>query len=251
MKYALAALCILLPFSAHAAGFAKNSLFLSKSSVTEGETVLIHAVVSNEASSPFSGSLIFSNDTGTIGSAPVSLGAGEAQTASVSWKPVSGTHAVTATLRSSAGELSETQKATFSVRAKPTPVAETQSAAVVESSEAIQTQLESFSPAAANASAPVFTLVDGGRARVVDVLDTQIEQTKSKLDTQQSSGEVSGAQTEKLPDTVGGLWFALYTLYLYLLTILRFLISNAGVFYPLLAVAFLYGLWRLYKSFRR
>jgi hypothetical protein len=38
---------------------------------------------------------------------------------------------------------------------------------------------------------------------------------------------------------------------LYILSILLYVVSNAGIFYPVLAVLFLYFLWRLFKRFRR
>src|SRR3989344_4148677 len=103
MKFRFALVSILLaglPAVALGAGFAKQSLFLSKGSVTEGEVVLIHAVLQNEASTKFAGDLSFTDGGEKIGTVPVTLGAGEAQAASISWKPSAGAHKVVAELKS-------------------------------------------------------------------------------------------------------------------------------------------------------
>lgn len=247
---------LLLPALASAAGFAKNSLFLSRTSVTEGETVLIHAVVNNDAATAFAGTLRFSEGAMAIGSVPVSLDAGEAAAVSVSWKPSAGSHAVLAELKAGT-ELVEKQSATFVIAAKPKPApadSAALSAAAVESSAKIQKGIAGFSPAAANATAPVFALVDGGRAALSDVIDGQIAATKKSIGASVASpGEVLGAEQVKNAGSnpMGTVWFILQTLYLYLLTILNFVIGSAGVFYPVAAFLILYFLWRLVKRFRR
>lgn len=138
---------------------------------------------------------------------------------------------------------------------KPAPVAASTSvAAAVESSAKIQEGIAGFSPAVAGAMAPMFNLVDGGRRTVSDALDTQIEGTKGRLGTGVSSpGEILGSDAVKNAGSnpLGTVWFILQTLYLYLLTILNFIIGSAGVFYPVAAILILYLLWRLVTRSRR
>ena len=138
---------------------------------------------------------------------------------------------------------------------KPAPVAASGgAAAAVESSAKIQEGIAGISPAVAGAMAPVFTLVDGGRRSVSDALDTQIENTKGRLGTSVASpGEILGSDAVKNAGSnpLGTVWFILQTLYLYLLTILNFIIGSAGVFYPLAAILILYFLWRLISRSRR
>jgi hypothetical protein len=249
---------LLLPVAAEAAGFAKQSLFLSKSSVTEGDTVYIHAVVSNEDSAAFKGDMVFSEKGAPIGTAAVSLGVGEADAVSVSWKPSAGSHTVVAELKRQ-GEVLEKQSSTFSVAAKPLPPppssggsgGSSQSAAAVESSQKIQEGIASFSPTAAEASAPVFVLIDGGRESLSNIIDSQITTAKQTLGPKE--GSVLSAETVRNApkDPVSTFWLILWTLYLYVLTILNFLIGNAGVFYPLFALIVLYILWRMVQRFRR
>ena len=138
---------------------------------------------------------------------------------------------------------------------KPAPVAaSTSAAAAVESSAKIQEGIAGFSPAAANAMAPVFKLVDGGRRSVSDALDTQIENTKGRLGTSvASAGEILGSDAVKNAgnNPLGTVWFIFQTLYLYLLTILNFIIGSAGIFYPVAAFLILYLLWKLVTRARR
>ena len=133
---------------------------------------------------------------------------------------------------------------------KPAPVAtSTNAAAAVESSAKIQEGLAGISPAAAEATAPFFRMVDGGRAALSEVIDVQATKTKENLNT----GATLGAETfkEAGSNPGGTLWTIAQTLYLYLLTLLGFIISNAGVFYPVAALLVLYFLWRLIRRARR
>src|SRR3989344_7118699 len=122
----LLGLLLITPLSAGAAGFAKDSLFLSKSPVTEGETVFIHAVVANDNASAFTGNVVFSVQDGSasggkdsIGSVAVTLPPGGAQAVSVSWQPTGGSHKVTAELTAGDGTVAESEHATFAVQEKP------------------------------------------------------------------------------------------------------------------------------------
>lgn len=255
MQYIVILLLLLAPISVFGATFAKQSLFLSRPSVTEGETVLIHAVVNNDSAAAFAGTMFFSEGAAAIGTAPVSLEGGEAAAVSVSWKPLSGSHTVVAELKVGA-EVVEKQSATFTIAPKPLSATATSTQAVgaVESSDAIQESIAGLSPQAAGALAPVFTLVDGGRSKAADILDSQIESTRSVLGpTAGQPSEVLGAEDVKQAGSnpMGAFWYIAQTLYLYLLTILRFLVGSAGVFYPALALLFLFLLWKIFRRFRR
>lgn len=233
-----------MPLTAAAAGFPSGSLFLSQESVTEGQTVLVHAVVFNDANEKFSGTLSFTDTfngtTTNIGSVPVSLGAGESSVASVSWKPVAGSHSVAANLLDSDKLLVQSQQRDFSVASnKPAPPPGT-----VEPSTSIQEGIGSISPGAEHAVAPVFGALDSARSAAAKTLDSQLAITKPKL-----GGSVLGAQTSK--GFAGTALTILNTIYFYLLTLLRYIVGSAAVFYPVAALAFLYILWRGYRLARR
>ncbi len=257
-KWLAIAFIVCSPALVFAAGFAKQSLFLSKSSVTEGDTVLIHAVVSNEASAKFTGTLVLAEGGANIGSVPVTLAASESSVVSVSWKPAAGSHAIAAELKTGT-ETIEKQSATFVIAEKPKPVSPSstspeQAAATVESSQNIQQGIASLSPQAASTTAPAFVLIDGGRSKLADILDSQIANTKNNLGAGAGEpGKVLSAQDVKQAGSnpMGAFWYIAQTLYLYLLVILRFIVGSAGVFYPVLAAVVLFVLWKLFGRFRR
>ncbi len=216
--------------------------------------MLIHAVVNNDATTSFAGTMQFTDGAALIGTVPVSLSAGEAAAFSVSWKPVNGSRTVVAELKKGT-EVVEKRSATFVIKALPVPTVEVayETTAAVESSDKIQQSLAELSPAAADVSAPLFTLVDSGRSTLSNILDKQITQTKQHLGSGTSVGEVLGADAiQKATDNpTGTFWFILQTLYLYLLTILSFIISSAGVFYPVAACIVLLLLWKMINHYRK
>jgi hypothetical protein len=255
MKYAILAafLWATLSLPAAAAGFAKQSLFLSKEPVTEGETVLIHAVVANENAQKFSGDVVFKDGDTNVGSVAVAIASGGANAVSVSWKPSAGSHAVTAELTDTNGTVVEQQNATFKIEKKPdTTQNKDSSAAAVESSRKIQDKIEDYSPAAASAVAPVFSTIDSARSKAADALDSGINWAKDKTGGKEV-GEVLGSSTKNPSSSsiMDTLWFILATVALYALTVLRFIVGSAGIFYPVFALFVFFVLWRTYKRFRR
>jgi hypothetical protein len=254
------ALC--LPALALGAGFAKDPLFLSRTPVTEGQSVRVYAVISNTSAETFTGTLVFYDEKVKIGSSNISLAVGATQTASVSWTPSAGSHAVNAQLVASDGTVTEHIAKTFTINQKSQEVsafssAQSQTAATIDSSKDIQKSIANVSPQVAGAAAPVFTIIDGSRNAIADTLDSQIAATKKKVAAAPKPGIVAGDSTEntfkdaQLQNPTTGFWYWLYTAYLYILQALRWLVGNAGVFYPVLAIAFLYLLFRMYRRFRR
>lgn len=139
---------------------------------------------------------------------------------------------------------------------KPAPIVATtsQTAAAIESSDNIQQSIGQLSPQAEGYAKPVFTLLDGARNSMADALDNQLATTKEKLGPNAGSpGEILGSEATKNAgqNPIGAFWYIVQTLYFYLLTVLRFIIGSAGIFYPVVAVAFLYFLWRMFRRFRR
>lgn len=253
MKRMVTVLCAitLFPSIALGAGFAKQSLFLSKSAVMEGETVLVHTIVSNESSSKFAGTLTLTEEEKKIGTVPVTLGAQEAQAISISWKPAAGSHPIVATLTDSAGEAVEKQSATFHINEKPKPASEGVSGDISSSAD-LQNQLAGLSPGAAQVAAPLFSTLDSFRGTAAGALDNGIEWAKKQVTPKKSSGTVLGSSTkEEDRGILGTLWFILATIALHVFSILRYIVANAGIFYPAFAVLFFYTLWRIYKRMRR
>ena len=241
-----------LPTYAFAAGFATQSIFLSKDTVTEGDTVLIHTTVTNTSAENFSGTLDLHDEASAIGSVPVTLKAGEADTASLSWKPPAGSHTVTAELRDTKNTVTETTSATFSIAAKPVPASAVVQAPAVDTSAAIQQSIAGISPTIAQDTAPAFTAVDSARKSIAGTLNNGIQWSKGQIGSNLSKGQVLGASTKATPSGIGNTaWTILATISLYACSILWYLVAHAGVFYPILAFLFFYLLWKLSRSMRR
>ncbi|MEI6864306.1 MAG: hypothetical protein WCK46_03015 [Candidatus Adlerbacteria bacterium] len=262
-KFFIAGVLLLLPTIVGAAGFAKQSLFLSKSSVTEGETVLIHATVSNDTAAKFTGTLKLHDEDGTIGSVPVTLGSGEAGAVSVSWKPLAGTHTVLANLEDSAGTVVEESSQTFTIAAKAvaTPASKNKpsnTSATVEPSTQIQESIGSVSPTAQTYAAPVFEAIDAGRVLGASTINDGIDWSKKELaeQAQKQKTKTTSSAADQNTDTMqtkatNTAWTIFATVSLYVLSVLLYVVGNAGVFYPVFALLFFYILWRLFKRYRR
>lgn len=232
---------LLLPSFAFAAGFAKESLFLSKSPAIEGEVVYIHAVVANDSSSNFKGEVVFEDGEQKIGTVAVTIAPGGAQAISLSWKPTAGSHSLVAELTAPDNSVVEKLTATFIVQAKTKPEKEIASSAIVQSSENVKEALAKVSPGLAATAAPLLTRIDSLRQKGTDVLNKGIEWAKK------SESQTVDANT----GLVGMVLGITKTILTYLMEFLKFILGNAGIFYPALALTFLYVLWRTFKRFRR
>lgn len=255
MKQALGAFILFsFPLLAGAAGFAKDTIFLSTNSPVEGQTILIHASVSNPTTSKFTGKLEVHDELGAIGNAAVSLEAGAADDISVQWKPKAGAHTVVATLKDNAGAAVEESSQTFSIAAKTPPAgasAASAGAAGVQSSQQIQNSIGSISPETQKYSAPVFTMIDSGRVFAAKELQKGIDWSKKQAGVSKVSPG-SGAFVSNDESSAGKTaWSVLGTVSLYILTVLLYIVTNAGIFYPVLAVLFLYFLWKMFRRYRR
>ncbi len=235
--------------SVSAATFARQSLFLSKTPVTEGDTVLIHSVVANESNVKFTGDVVFKDGETKVGSVAVSIVPGGANTVSVSWKPFAGTHRVTAELTAQDGAVVESESANFSINEKIKPGSTTTSTGI-DSSQDIQKKIAEILPAAAPVSTQIFSTLDSARGTAASVLDSGIDWAKQKTGGKKP-GEVLGASTTSSGGAIDTVWTVLASVLLYILSILRFVVGNAGIFYPAFALLFFYILWRIYKRMRR
>lgn len=145
---------------------------------------------------------------------------------------------------------------TLYIAAKPKPAPEpaalANAATPVEASTGIQDGIGKLSPTIEAYSQPVFSMLDSARTSAAGTLDNQLASTRARL-APATPGDVLGAEAVKDPAShpTGTVMYILNTLYFYLLTLLRFIIGSAAVFYPVFAVAFLYVLWRGFRLVRR
>lgn len=252
MKFLAGLALFILPCTVLAAGFAPGALFLSETPVIQGDTVRIWAVVTNSATTTFDGTLVFKEGDTALGSVAVSLAAGGTQTVSTDWSPLAGNHTIIADLESDSGAIAQEETATFAVQPPPSPQASEGAAAdsAVQSSQSIQDSIGSVSPQVESVVAPAFTFVDGVRQTAANAVGGQLSTAQQKVAAGQpvSSTNVGGMS---VPSSTGGFFYILWMAYFYLLTILQFIIVNAAVFYPVVALIFLYFLWVMFRRFRR
>jgi hypothetical protein len=221
--------------------------------VTQGDTVRIWAVVTNSATTTFDGTLVFKEGVTDLGSIAVSLAAGGTQTVSTEWSPLAGSHTIVADLESDSGTVAQEETATFTVQAPPQPQDTSSSdgaAAVVGSSQPIQNSIGSVSPQAESAVAPAFTFIDGVRQTAANAVGSQLTSAQQKVAAGQPTS-TTNVGSVSVPDSASGFFYILWMAYFYLLTILQFIIVNAAVFYPVVALLFLWILWRGFRFFRR
>lgn len=226
--------------------------------MTEGQSATLHASLSNTSAEEMDGSVIFADDGKEFGKVALTLAEGEARIISVSWKPSrAATHSLTATLVGTEGELDKLTIAVV-VAEKPKTEAQARAAAAIESSAEIQKKIAELSPQVGKKINPVFDTLDDARERGAVFLDREIADTKSSLDTvtvrrdELAKGSVAGAETDAARSESRKLTaeFFFKTLLLYTLSAVRFAVGNAGLFYPLVAVIVLTGLYKLFMRWR-
>jgi len=122
----------------------------------------------------------------------------------------------------------------------------------VETSTGIERAIGGVSPGTEHVLQPVFSTLDSARSGAASTLDNQLASTRMRL-APNTPGQVLSAEAVKNPTKhpTNTIMYLLNTLYFYLLTLLRFLISSVAVFYPIFAAALLYVLWRGYRLVRR
>ncbi len=239
--------------NASAAGFATQSIFLSRSGATEGEDVLLYASVSNPSGSAFQGVVAFKDAAREIGSVSLSLSSGEARLVSISWQPGAGAHTITAALENAAGETLATETADFTI--SPKPAAQTaavlNASLLVEPSTGLEESIASVSPQTGAVARPVLIALDNARSAAASFLDAQLAQAKPRL-----PGMVLGAETAStstpasggiLGQATGWILAVFWTLYFYLLTVVRFAVGSVAFFYPIFVFVFFYVLFKLYR----
>ena len=126
-------------------------------------------------------------------------------------------------------------------------------AASVDSSAPVQKDIANLSPAAAQAAQPMFAVLDGFRSSMAGVLDSQLAITHTKLagSPQPSITNISATKDAAVANPWGTFWFVLYMLYFYALTIVRWIVGNAMVFYAVCVLLVLYILLRVFRWWRR
>jgi hypothetical protein len=232
------------------AGFAPTSVFASKTSITEGDTISLFTVLYNQSVDDISGDVVFTVDGQSAGTKHFSLQSGETQTPSVTWSAVRGSHQASAHIENIVGsdgsisllnDKADTITITVAAPAPPSATA----AAVQNVTQALQSAAQSAAPAAQSA----FNSLENIRQSAVTALADQLAAASPASSTARK-GSVLGAETYR-PDTASGTTTSggtLNSIWRAVLQGLLFVCSIRALFYlVLLFVVFL--LYKLMRAF--
>lgn len=259
----LAALLAPLSTLAATTGFSADPVWISATPVVEGDTVLIHAALTNGEREPLTGTVVFRDEGIAIGSVPISLKRNEARVVSVSWSPKAGSHELAVELANASQEdagRTETLKVIVASKEAGKPSAAAAAGLSLSpdptftDSSDIQGMVAGISTDAADIVAPVLDTVDSWRKAGSDFLSKQSSDAKQQLADITAKKEALKEQDSKEAASESRtltLWQVLRTVLLYIYQAFNMLVSKAGIFYPVLALAILFFLYKGYQRVRR
>lgn len=235
----------LFPLSSHAAaGFAPQSLFVSKESPAAGEEILIHATVFNSESKSVNGSVEFAVDGDPIGSQEFELATGEAKIISTKWKATSGEHQFNAYIDGTP-EIKLTTSSSVKVTVRDEPVSQVQQLAGALSG-GISSVIASSSPAVQSVANTIYAKTESWReAGLAYLSDALKDATTSPAIIARSSGATSTVSqgavlgTSTVPKGAEPSDSSLFSgVRSATLGFLRVIFGTAAFFYPFFAILF-------------
>lgn len=238
---ASAALIVGLPFLASAAlSFPAQSLWLSRTDPTAGDTVTIYTVLANDTAVRSTTAVEFVIDDAAVHTASVDLRAGESKIVSTEWAAAEGTHTVRARLPES-GTASPSVSVTVAARV-PTRIEAALGTATQVANTAAPIVTETLSKVAASTenwrTAGERYLADA----LYDATTTQAGPT---------AGKVLGVAIENpdQPEASQVSWW--HVARTTVLRVLHAIFSSAAYFYPFFALLLLFGLYLAKKALTR
>ncbi|HYE23061.1 MAG TPA: hypothetical protein VEA92_01250 [Candidatus Paceibacterota bacterium] len=172
------------------AGFPTSSLWLSKTELTDGESVSIYTVVYNSSDEPLTGSVEFMVDSEVVGAKSITAAPGTTQVISQAWTADEGTHAFSARLTGSTEELSQTVTGTTTVAVAPKPPPPEAVQKTVEAASAVEAAIASTTPIVQNIASTTFATTESIRESAVKALEKLASSTTP-------TGEVLGIEDEQ------------------------------------------------------
>lgn len=190
----LVLLLLFMPLASFAAsvpaGFPASSLWLSRTDLTDGESVTIYTVVYNSSDASVALDVTFKVDAQVLGTKSITAAPGTTQIVSHAWSAEEGSHAFTAHLSGDVTELAATNTATTSVSVAPKPPPPEAVLQTVAAATAVESAIASTTPVVQNIASSTFATTESIRASTVKVLEKLASSTTPK-------GEVLGAEDEQ------------------------------------------------------
>ncbi|MBI2612894.1 hypothetical protein HYW59_03760 [Candidatus Kaiserbacteria bacterium] len=242
------------------AGFPSQSIWVSSQSATEGETVVVSAVVVNGAEEQLHGTLVFFANDSRIGAREFTLPANQGQIHSIEWKPNKGEYKLLARIEGTSAELSqkETPPITVTVQEPPAPPSEI---------ERTITQVVQTGSSIASSSAPViiqtaqniFAQTESLRNAGIERLENYLASNAASQDV--PKGSIAGTSTRSTSSgqASNSAGFGSGEKNVSVLSSMAqtaaagalFAFKNIGLFYPVLAFLILGTLYLLARRVRR
>ncbi len=219
------------------AGISPGSLWLSKASVTEGNSVKIMMPVYDSDAVTVAGDAVFSVDGADVGTAHFQLNSGEAEIVSTQWKAVVGQHAISARIENTTNADAKQAVMLTGVSAGPISVDVAAAPPPPTAIKLIEDAASVATPAVLAASQALVNEAENLRQSAVAALSNAVANGDGQGSGEKATGLVLGAETYKTPSNVlpaaaaaskgASGWM------LILDKILLFIVSSAWIFYPL------------------
>ena len=252
MRYFLLALLLLPSISLAAetqAGFPTQAIWVSKTTAVAGETLVVSAVVYNGNTSMLKGTLVFTDDDARIGVRELELPAGESQIHSIEWKPKAGEHRLAARIEGTSAALSQTETPFITVTIAEAPPPSRAQRAASQAAETAGNIASSSLPIVLGVATGIFDAIEPYRQKGVEELEAYVRGTRSR-----TGGAVAGTSTSNTAGfgTAGASGNGLVSSITQAAAVAAlFVMSSLYLFYPLLALLFLGGLYFLARRIRR
>ena len=252
MRFFLTGLLFLMPSitlaAAIEAGFPPQTIWASKTSAMQGETIVLSTVVYNSDAATLKGTLVFIAKDARIGAREFEVPGGESQIQSVEWKPLAGEYEVAAAIEGTSAELSKKETPSIVVKVAPPPPP----SAVEKTVSQVVHVASSSLPFVQAVTTNVFNAIEPYRQAGVDRLKAYVAAGNvgktpggviAGTSTTNTSGFKNGTTASK-----GGLVSSLVR---GAAGIALMIMGSLYLFYPFLAIIILGGLYMLARRVRR
>ena len=229
------------------AGFPSQTLWASKTSIVQGETIVLSTVVYNGDASPLKGTLVFLADDIRVGAREFEIVGGGSQIQSVEWKPLAGEYSVVGAIEGTSAELSKRETPRLSIRVAPPPPPSQIQQTVTQVVNVASSSL----PFVQNVTNTVFNAIEPYR-------QAGVERLKAYVGTQNGGKSARGVVAGTSTSNTTGFGSTENTNKGFISSLARgaaktglFIMSSLYLFYPFLALLILGSLYLLARRVRR
>jgi len=160
------------------AGFPPQSVWVSNTSASAGETIEIFTAVYNGSADEFAGTVVFNVDGKKVGAKSFELSDGASELVSVEWRATAGEHSIVATIEGSSGAVAQKETAAIKIivaEPPPTPIRD----ATVAASEILAEATSAAVPVISNVANTTYELIESLRLDAISRLERMAADTIS------------------------------------------------------------------------